>query len=292
MGMESRPNSDYTRTWSPPGEIEYAKLADGTRLRYVKAGSGPALILLHTVRTQLDHFQLVIPKLVDAFTVFAIDMPGMGWSDITPGARYAEPALRRATVEFVKTLDLNDVTLAGESMGATVSLTASAELDRVRRVLAFNTYDYSKGVGRANRVASMYVGSARLPAVGQVVTRMEIKPVLGVVLRGGLFDVSKLPDHYLAELRRVGRRHGYSRVAREVFRNVDSMIAARGLYARVTAPVTLVYGDHDWSHMPEREANLALLSDARSISLPDTGHFAALEQPARVAEILLDNSGA
>jgi pimeloyl-ACP methyl ester carboxylesterase len=259
----------------------------------VKAGSGPALILLHTVRTQLDHFQLVIPKLVHAFTVFAIDMPGMGWSDITPGASYTEPALRRAIVEFVTTLDLNDVTLAGESMGATVSLTASAELgDRVRRVLAFNTYDYSKGVGRANGVASIYVGSAGLPAVGQVVTRMENKPVLGVVLRGGLVDGSKLPDHYLAELRRVGRRHGYSRVAREVFRNVDSMIAARGLYARVTAPVTLIYGDHDWSHMPEREANLASLSDTRSISLPDTGHFAALEQPARVAEILLDNSGA
>jgi pimeloyl-ACP methyl ester carboxylesterase len=293
MGMESRPNSDYTRTWSPPGEIEYAKLADGTRLRYVKAGSGPALILLHTVRTQLDHFQLVIPKLVDAFTVFAIDMPGMGWSDITPGASYTEPALRRATVEFVKTLDLNDVTLAGESMGATVSLTASAELgDRVRRVVAFNPYDYSKGVGRANRVASIYIGGARLPAIGPLVAKMENKPALGTVLRGGLFDGSKLPDHYLAELRRVGRRHGYSRVAREVFRNVDSMIAARGLYARVTAPVTLIYGDHDWSHMPEREANLALLSDARSISLPDTGHFAALEQPARVAEILLDNSGA
>src|SRR6266542_1920000 len=125
MGMDSRPNSDYTRTWSPPAEIEYAKLADGTRLRYVKAGSGPALILLHTFRTQLDHVQLVIPKLVHTFTVFAIDMPGMGWSDITPGASYAEPARRGATVEFVKTLDLDDVTLAGESMGATVSLTAS-----------------------------------------------------------------------------------------------------------------------------------------------------------------------
>jgi pimeloyl-ACP methyl ester carboxylesterase len=163
MGTESRPNSDYTRTWSPSGEIEYATLADGTRLRYLRAGSGPALILLHTVRTQLDHFQLVIPKLVHAFTVFAIDMPGMGWSDITPGASYAEPALRRATVEFVKTLDLDDVTLAGESMGATVSLTASTELeDRVRGIVAFTTYDYSKGVSRANRVASFYVGGARL----------------------------------------------------------------------------------------------------------------------------------
>jgi pimeloyl-ACP methyl ester carboxylesterase len=121
---------------------------------------------------------------------------------------------------------------------------------------------------------------------------MENKPVLGIVLRGGLFEGSKLPEHYLAELRRVGRRQGYPRVAREVFRNVDSMIAARALYARITAPVTLIYGDHDWSQMPEREANLALLPGARSISLPETGHFAALEQPARVAEILLDNHAA
>ena len=292
--MDPRPNSDYTRTWFPSGEIEYAKLTDGTRLRYLKAGSAPtALILLHTVRTQLDHFQFVIPKILHAFTVYAIDMPGMGWSDITPSATYTEPALRRAIVEFVKTLDLKDVTLAGESMGATLSLTASTELDdRVRRVVAFNTYDYPQGVGRANRVASIYVGSARLPAVGSVSTRMENKPVLGIVIRGGLFDGSKLPNHYLAELRRVGRRRGYPRVAREVFRNVDSMIAARALYARVTAPVTLIYGDHDWSRVPEREANLALLRGARSISLRETGHFAALEQPARVAEILLEHAGA
>jgi len=290
MGTESQPNTDYTSTWSPSAEIAYATLADGTRLRYLKAGSGPALILLHTVRTQLDHFQLVIPKLVDAFTVFAIDMPGMGWSDITPGASYAEPALRRATVEFVRTLDLDDVTLAGESMGATVSLTASTELaDRVRRIVAFNTYDYPEGVSRANRIASIYIRGARLPAVGPVVAKMENKPALGIVLRGGLADGSKLPNHYLAELRRVGRRRGYPRVAREVYRNVDSMIAARALYGRVSAPVTLIYGDHDWSRPPEREANLSLLPDARSISLPHTGHFAALEQPARVAEILLDN---
>jgi pimeloyl-ACP methyl ester carboxylesterase len=118
---------------------------------------------------------------------------------------------------------------------------------------------------------------------------MENEPVLGIVMRGGLFDGSKLPNHYLAELRRVGRRRGYPRVAREVFRNVDSMIAARALYGRVTAPVTLIYGDHDWSRVPDREANLALLRGARSISLSETGHFAALEQPVRVAEILLDN---
>ncbi len=262
-------------------------------MRYLKAGSGPtALIMLHTVRTQLDHFQLVIPQILDAFTVYAIDLPGMGWSDITPGASYTEPALRRALVEFVTTLDITDVTLAGESMGATVSLTASTELeDRVRGVVAFNPYDYPQGVGRANRVASIYVGTARLPAIGPVVARMENAPVLGIVLRGGLLDGRKLPDHYLAELRRAGRRPGYARVARAVFRNVDSMVAARELYGRVTVPLTLVYGDHDWSRVPEREANLALLPGAESIALDNTGHFAALEQPARVAELLLANVG-
>jgi pimeloyl-ACP methyl ester carboxylesterase len=91
MGTEARPNSEYTRTWSPSGEIEFATLADGTRLRYLKTGLGPTpLILLHTVRTHLDHFQLVIPKLLQAFTVYAIDLPGMGWSDITSGARYTD----------------------------------------------------------------------------------------------------------------------------------------------------------------------------------------------------------
>src|SRR5262245_64212951 len=111
---------ESTRTWSPSGEIEYATLADGTRLRYLKTGSGsPALILLHTVRTQLDHFQLVIPKLLDTFTVYAIDLPGMGWSAITPGARYDEPALRRALVQFVNTLDIAEVVLAGGATGPT-----------------------------------------------------------------------------------------------------------------------------------------------------------------------------
>src|SRR5262245_1138664 len=292
MGPRSQPENEYTLTWSPSEEIEYATLADGSRLRYLKAGSGAAsLILLHTVRTQLDHFQLVIPRLLQAFTIYAIDMPGMGWSDIVPGARYSEPALRRALLQVVGALDLTDFTLAGESMGATVSLTASTELgDRVRRVVAFNPYDYPRGVARANRVAAIYVGGTGLPGIGRVVARMENKPVLGIALRGGLFDATKFPDHYLAELRRVGRRRGYPHVAREVFGNVESMIAARALYERVTAPVTLVYGDHDWSQAQEREADLALLRGARSITLPDTGHFAALEQPARVAEILLGNA--
>ena len=113
--------------------------------------------------------------------------------------------------------------------------------------------------------------------------------MLSVVLRGGLYDPAKLPDHYLTELRHVGRRRGYARVARAIFGNVESMLAARTLYQHVSVPVTLIYGDHDWSHSTERQANLDLIPGARSIALPNTGHFAAIEQPTRFAEILLDS---
>jgi pimeloyl-ACP methyl ester carboxylesterase len=81
-------------------------------VRYLRVGSGPPLVLMHTVRTQLDHFQFVIPRISDAFTVYALDFPGMGWSDIVPGASYEEPALRAAAVRVVQELDLSDLTLA------------------------------------------------------------------------------------------------------------------------------------------------------------------------------------
>ena len=83
------------------------------------------------------------------FTVYAIDLPGLGWSEISPGASYEEPAVRTAVVEFVEKLDLKDLTLAGEFIGATLSLTTSTELDwRVRNIIALNTYDYPEGVER------------------------------------------------------------------------------------------------------------------------------------------------
>ena len=154
---------------------------------------------MHTVRTQLDHFlKFVIPRITDAFTVYALDFPGMGWSDIVPGASYDEAALRAAAVRVVEDLDLSDVTLAGESMGATwVSLTASVDLaDRVRRIVAFNTYDFADGIKRANLLARLVIGNIRLPGWGPIFARLESKPLLRGILRGGLHDPRRLPDHY------------------------------------------------------------------------------------------------
>jgi pimeloyl-ACP methyl ester carboxylesterase len=209
----------YTEKWCKGGEIGYVVLSGGGRVRYLRVGSGPPLLLMHTVRTQLDHFQLVIPRITDAFTVYAVDFPGMGWSDIIPGARYEEPALRAAVVRLVEELDLSDVTLAGESMGATIALTASVDLgDRVRGIVSFNTYDFIEGLRRASLFARLVAGSIEAPAMGPIVARLENRYILKGVLRGGVHDPRHLPDHYLDELVRVGGRPGYPVVARAILR--------------------------------------------------------------------------
>jgi pimeloyl-ACP methyl ester carboxylesterase len=291
MRNENKAAHDYTETWCKNGEIGHVELSGGARVRYLRVGSGPPLVLMHTVRTQLDHFQRVIPEIADAFTVYAVDFPGMGWSDIVPGASYEEPALRAAVVRVVEDLDLSDLTLAGESMGATLSLTASVDLgDRVRRIFAFNTYDFADGLKRANLLARLVVGSIRAPVIGPIGARLENKQLLKGVMRGGLHDPRQLPDHYLDELRRVGRRPGYPTVARAIYRNLESLIAARGRYAGINVPVTLVYGDQDWSRPSDRQANIESVPGARDIVLRDTGHFAALEASDDVARILLDDA--
>jgi pimeloyl-ACP methyl ester carboxylesterase len=112
------------------------------RLRYLTGGTGAPLVMVHTVRTQAEHFRHVIPLVQERYTVYALDLPGMGYSEIVPGASYDEPAMRAAVKRLITQLDLRDVTLLGESMGAVLALTTAADLpERVRRVMAINAYD-------------------------------------------------------------------------------------------------------------------------------------------------------
>lgn len=70
MRSNDFPDQSYTMTWSDGrGEVKYFRRSDGSRLRYFTTGTGPPLVLLHTVRTQLDYFQRVVPHLWDVCTV-------------------------------------------------------------------------------------------------------------------------------------------------------------------------------------------------------------------------------
>jgi pimeloyl-ACP methyl ester carboxylesterase len=257
------------------------------RLRFLTGGSGPPLVLLHTVRTQAEHFRHLIPLVRQRYTVYALDLPGMGYSQIVSGASYEEPAMRAAVGRLLTQLDLRDVTLLGESMGAVLALTTAADLpDRVRRVVAVNPYDYAGGIARSGLLARLIVTGVIAPGVGPVLARQEPRPVMRAILTGGLHDRAALREDYLDELLAVGRRPGYSTVARAVYRNLPSMVAARARYPEVTAPVHLVYGAEDWSRPSDRQANRRELPGAEFTELPDAGHFVALERPDVPAGLL------
>jgi pimeloyl-ACP methyl ester carboxylesterase len=257
------------------------------RLRYLTGGSGAPLVLLHTVRTQAEHFRHVIPLVQQRYTVYALDLPGMGYSQIVPGASYDEPAMRDAVRRLLTQLDLRDVTLLGESMGAVLALTAAADLpDRVRRVVAVNAYDYAGGIARSSLLARLIITGVIAPGIGPLLAGLEPKPVMRAILSGGLADRAALREDYLDELLSVGRHPGYPAVARGVYRNLPSLIAARARYPEVTAPIHLVYGEKDWSRPSDRQANKQLLPRAEFTQVPDASHFIALERPDVPANLL------
>jgi pimeloyl-ACP methyl ester carboxylesterase len=258
------------------------------RLRYLAGGSGAPLLLLHTVRTQAEHFRHLIARIQDRYTVYALDLPGMGYSQIVPGASYEEPAMRAAVKRLITRLDLRDLTLVGESMGAVLALTTAADMpERVRSVMSINPYDYAGGIKRSSFLARFIITGVLAPGIGPVLAGVEPKPVMSAVLRGGLGDKTALREDYVDELLKVGRRPGYSIVARSVYASLPSYIAARSRYAAVKAPIQLVYGEKDWSRTSDRLANKLLLPTAGFTQVADAGHFIVLERPDVPANLLV-----
>lgn len=282
------------RDLSKLGNISELQIDGERSIRYLKAGNGNPLILLHTIRTQLDYFEEVIPQLANHFTVYAIDLPGHGYATIDTKANYDEPYFRSAVIAFIEKLNLTSVTLVGESIGAVLALTVASQLPaRVKQVVSSNTYDYDlrygDGVRRGNFLANFVIGQFAIPYVGAMVAAMENILLLGIIMKGGLKNRSWMPEKLLSEFDRVGRRKGYRYVERSTFAGWQSWSKARSLYAKVKAPVKLVYGENDWSTDAERQRTASELGGVKISTIANTGHFAFVDNPQKMTEIVLAN---
>lgn len=276
------------------GTISEIKINENRSLRYLKTGNGDPLILMHTIRTQLDYFENVIPQLAKHYTVYAIDLPGHGYSSIDTNANYDEPYFRSAVIAFIEKLDLKDVSLVGESIGGVLALTVASQLpNRIKEVVSSNPYDYDKnygdGVRRGNFLANFVISQFAIPYVGAVVAAMENILFLGIILKGGLKNKRWMPLELLKEFDRVGRRKGYRHVERSTFAGWQSWGKAKSLYSGVKAPIKLIYGQHDWSTLAEREETAKQLGGISISTIANTGHFAFVDNPEKITAILLAN---
>lgn len=269
------------------------RLSETLLMRYEKTGNGPPLVLMHTIRTQLEYLRSLAALLSKAYTVYAIDLPGHGHSPIDPKGTFDEPYFRSAVVSFIEKLDLSGVTLVGESIGGALALTVAAAIpQRVKQIYAINPYDYETrygdGIRRGNWFANFIIGSLQVPILGAFNASMENKMVLRKIMSGGYHDPRKLPPDLLDEFDRVARRPGYKRAARKVLAGWRSWSKARDQYGAISAPVTLIYGDSDWSHLDERERTRKLVR-GQLVTLANAGHFAAVESPEEIARVILRN---
>jgi pimeloyl-ACP methyl ester carboxylesterase len=251
------------------------------KLRYVTAGSGAPIVLLHTLRTQLDMFQKVIPALVERYRVYALDYPGHGYSDI-PDREYSPELFVSAVAGFLETLGIGDAVIVGESIGGTIGLLLAARNHtRVLGVVAVNPYDYDAGRGlrRSSALANILFGLNDVPIVGGTVTRLRSYPIVKRVFEGGVVRKASLPPELAREMYRVGNRKGHYRALMSLVHHWPEWEQARREYGAIQGPVLLLYGAEDWSREAERESNHRAIPGSRMRVTPHAGHFFALDDP-------------
>jgi pimeloyl-ACP methyl ester carboxylesterase len=261
----------------------------GAELRYFRTGAGRPVVLLHTLRTQLEYFLPLLSELDTKHNdVIVTDLPGHGRST-APRVAYTADYFTDAVEGLLAACDLREAIVVGESIGAGIALGLAARHNpRVARVVALNPYDYGRrgGIRRSSALANVLFTLMLWPLVGSIVARAGTKDVLRRVMEGGLHDPRKLPPELVDDLYRCGSLPGHAHAFRSLCLNWRSWIAARARYPAITVPVTLAYGDDDWSRPAEREANARLIPGARSLALRDCGHFSSLEAPGEVARII------
>ncbi len=107
--------------------------ARGARIRFVEAGSGPPLILVHDYLASHVTWDDVLPRLAESFHVIVPDLPGFGESEKPPPSRYRYDfdGFSESLVDLVAALDLGRVSLCGHAMGGAITLTLAATYPHV-----------------------------------------------------------------------------------------------------------------------------------------------------------------
>ena len=121
----SSPN--FAQTPAAAGAISsrYAEI-QGTKLHYLTAGHGPALLLLHGYAETSRMWRPIIPRFAEKFTVIAPDLPGIGDSDIPTSGLDMKSAA--ATIHaLVKSLGVTSARVVGHDIGLMVAYAYAAQ---------------------------------------------------------------------------------------------------------------------------------------------------------------------
>lgn len=255
---------------------------DGVRLRYVRAGTGPAVVLLHGFASSIVTWRDVMPALARDHDVIALDFPGFGGSEIREGLPpSAYPGLVAGLMEG---LGLPRASLVGNSLGGGVAVVIAARHpQRVDRLVLIDSVGYN--LASADRPWLLRV-AGRKPVARLVEALPLRRPLVTLALRQ-IFDDDRLVtreriDEYVAPLLRPGA----VAAAQALLASGDDL-GLPAVVAQVRAPTLVLWGrDDQWIPAEQADRFLAAIPGSRKVVIERCGHMPQEERPAEVSRLL------
>ena len=152
--------------------VEAHLLIDGARMRYLRAGSGPPLTLIHGLMGHSFSWRYAMPVFAQNFTVYAVDMLGAGYSD-RPAIDQSLRANAERLLRFLDEIEARSCILLGSSRGGGVVMRAAALApDRVERMILISPINPWSPHGR--RIAPLLSHGWIAPWFSSVAPRVKI----------------------------------------------------------------------------------------------------------------------
>jgi pimeloyl-ACP methyl ester carboxylesterase len=132
-----------------PTRPEIGSLVDagGIKTNYLEAGDGPPVVLIHGSGpgvTAYANWRLVLPVLGENFRVIAPDMVGFGFSERPEGIEYGLQVWADQTLAVMDSLNLERVSLVGNSFGGAIALRiATRHPDRIDKLVLMGSMGVS-----------------------------------------------------------------------------------------------------------------------------------------------------
>ena len=191
---------------------KFADTASG-RIAYVEQGTGPAAVFIHGVPLNGYHWRHVMRDLGGLRRCIALDLMGLGYSEIGPGQDLSFTAQARMILEFLDALGLATVDLVGNDSGGAIAQIFAAHNPQRLRTLTLTNCDVHDGwppeailpaidAARAGTLADFYASLLGNPAAAQArfsrafadpkvmtddVLRVYLEPVLANETRRAAF---------------------------------------------------------------------------------------------------------
>jgi pimeloyl-ACP methyl ester carboxylesterase len=134
----------------------------GHRTQYLKAGSGPPVVLLHGGASDSRDWLKTITALAGRFTLYAPDLIGFGRSDRKEDGYYLSDFIE-FTEEFIETLGLDNPDIVGHSFGGRVAAgLAVRKRVKIRRLVLVDASGLGKISGFGSALFTTFWALRRL----------------------------------------------------------------------------------------------------------------------------------